>query len=187
MSNNNSIEVNIYNEQSNMFNDLIIVEIYNEIYNEIDNDNEIDNEIINNPLIVLYNTFQRNIFNQNGLTINSRNLINTIDFFNNFINDEITEDRLLDIALTESLNHYKTQEKKPNIKLCIEGYILNNDMKDENCTICVTKYQIGENIIELNCKHIFHIECISEWVKYKSECPVCRQSIDTVDERIGNN
>ena len=75
-----------------MFNDLIIVEI--------------DDEIINNPLTVLYNTFQRNIFNQNGLTINSRNLINTIDdFFYNFINDEIPEDHLLDIALRESLNH----------------------------------------------------------------------------------
>ena len=174
MSNNNSIRVNIYNQQSNMFNDLIIVEI--------------DDEIIINPLTVLYNTFQRNIFNQNGLTINSRNLINTIDdFFYNFINDEIPEDHLLDIALRESLNHYKTQEKKPNIKLCIEGCIVNNDMKDENCTICVTKYQIGENITELTCKHIFHTECISEWVKYKSECPVCRQSIDTIDERTDNS
>jgi hypothetical protein len=63
----------------------------------------------------------------------------------------------------------------------------NPDMKDENCTICVSKYQIGENVTELNCKHIFHTECISEWVKYKSECPVCRQSIDTIDERTDNN
>jgi len=31
----------------------------------------------------------------------------------------------------------------------------------------------------LTCKHILHTECISEWVKYKSECPICRAEIPT--------
>ena len=28
-----------------------------------------------------------------------------------------------------------------------------------------------------NC-HIFHYECINEWVKYKPECPTCRNKIE---------
>ena len=75
MSNNNSIRVNINNQQNNMVDDLLVIEN--------------DDEIINHPpSILLYNTFQRNIFNQNGSTIfdhmniiNHRYLMYTIDDF----------------------------------------------------------------------------------------------------------
>jgi hypothetical protein len=34
-------------------------------------------------------------------------------------------------------------------------------------------------IAELNCsnKHIFHLECIKEWVKHQDNCPMCREII----------
>ena len=45
---------------------------------------------------------------------------------------------------------------------------------------CISDFEKGEKITELECKHILHTECISEWVKYKSECPVCRSFVKTI-------
>ena len=52
---------------------------------------------------------------------------------------------------------------------------------EKNCVICSTDYDIDENVINLNCKHTFHPTCLQEWVMYKSECPMCRSNIYTVD------
>lgn len=106
-------------------------------------------------------------------------------FFNEFMNEEgdygMSEEEMIQIAQTESLNHYKTQEKKPNVKLDLEGKIATDKSKGDNCTICVSDIEEGDKITELECNHVLHTECISEWVKYKSECPVCRHDIKTTD------
>ena len=31
--------------------------------------------------------------------------------------------------------------------------------------------------LECPCKHFFHIECLSEWLKFKNSCPKCRKAI----------
>ena len=117
--------------------------------------------------------------------------INTINLMEGFFDgfgqpprSTLSEDIMFDIAVRESLNHYKTQEKKPNIKLDIKGTTVDSEMKDEICTICVSEYEVGDQITKTKCNHVFHTNCISEWVKYKTECPVCRKSIQTIDESI---
>lgn len=41
-----------------------------------------------------------------------------------------------------------------------------------SCSICLEEN--NENITKLNCEHLFHTECISEWTKLQSNCPICR-------------
>lgn len=94
---------------------------------------------------------------------------------------EQMEDRLLTAAINESLSHYKTQERKPNIKLDIKSEKASDNHIKEKCAICKEDFELEENITSLLCNHILHTDCISEWVKYKSECPVCRQQIQTID------
>lgn len=52
---------------------------------------------------------------------------------------------------------------------------INND--DTTCTICLE----NKDLIELDCKHIYHKECIIEWVNQtmitSKKCPVCRSDI----------
>ena len=43
------------------------------------------------------------------------------------------------------------------------------------CAICLSDYEINEEIVECPCRHIFHNECIVSWLKGKQNCPVCRQ------------
>jgi len=91
------------------------------------------------------------------------------------------EDQMLRYALNESLLHYKTQEKKPNIILDMKSELFNEKMM-ENCTVCVSKYIKNDEVVNLDCKHVFHKKCISEWVKYKAECPVCRGKIKIIEK-----
>jgi hypothetical protein len=50
---------------------------------------------------------------------------------------------------------------------------------DTTCPIC--RLNVSENDsadwTSLTCDHTFHAQCISEWVKYKSTCPLCRAII----------
>lgn len=55
-----------------------------------------------------------------------------------------------------------------------------------NCAICLDPISGDDNIIELECSHVFHYDCISSWVKYKAECPQCKKCIDVIkkDESV---
>jgi hypothetical protein len=94
---------------------------------------------------------------------------------------ELREEKMMEIAIQESLENYKTQEKKPNIELDIKSSVSTNSLKGDNCVICNSEFEINENITNLVCKHVLHTKCISEWVKYKPECPICRASIKVID------
>ena len=104
-----------------------------------------------------------------------------IDNLTNYYASDM-ENKMLEIAMNESLLHYKTQEKKPGVKLGISSKLATADDKDKNCAICNSDIEIDENITLLECDHLFHTICIGEWVMYKSECPCCRSSIKTIEE-----
>ena len=43
------------------------------------------------------------------------------------------------------------------------------------CGICLEEFQLEQLYRKLGCKHRFHDGCISEWLKEKRSCPLCRQ------------
>lgn len=46
-----------------------------------------------------------------------------------------------------------------------------------SCSICLCDYQKDELLRELPCKvgrHVFHADCIDEWLTQKLSCPICR-------------
>jgi hypothetical protein len=45
------------------------------------------------------------------------------------------------------------------------------------CSICNSNLDEGENIYDLNCKHLFHSNCLKPWLLKKSTCPLCRYEI----------
>lgn len=50
-----------------------------------------------------------------------------------------------------------------------------NDSGD--CRVCLTDFTPGEKLRTLPCLHIYHVDCIDEWLKRNAVCPVCRQSV----------
>eukprot|EP00543_Licmophora_paradoxa_P015163 CAMPEP_0202477796 /NCGR_PEP_ID=MMETSP1360-20130828/94125_1 /ASSEMBLY_ACC=CAM_ASM_000848 /TAXON_ID=515479 /ORGANISM="Licmophora paradoxa, Strain CCMP2313" /LENGTH=353 /DNA_ID=CAMNT_0049105049 /DNA_START=530 /DNA_END=1591 /DNA_ORIENTATION=+ len=63
-----------------------------------------------------------------------------------------------------------------------------DDDTSNACSICLGEYQEGDKICWSHnqyCRHVFHRECILEWLLRHDECPCCRHnflSLDSDDE-----
>lgn len=53
--------------------------------------------------------------------------------------------------------------------------LINTNNQDE-CSICLAPIKKNKKN-ELNCNHIFHNNCINEWLKKNNSCPLCRTQI----------
>lgn len=57
----------------------------------------------------------------------------------------------------------------------------NPDTQCDQCAICLEQFSEndGKKISQLDCseKHVFHLECIVEWVEKNDICPMCREPI----------
>lgn len=45
-----------------------------------------------------------------------------------------------------------------------------------SCSICLSSYVEGEELVVLPCddRHYFHSTCLRDWMKNKTDCPLCR-------------
>jgi hypothetical protein len=50
--------------------------------------------------------------------------------------------------------------------------------KYKSCSICIEDFNDDDDIIILECEHIFHGSCIEEWGHYKGNCPICRTDVE---------
>ncbi|XP_071098976.1 E3 ubiquitin-protein ligase arkadia-like [Haliotis cracherodii] len=48
----------------------------------------------------------------------------------------------------------------------------------EKCTICLCEFEEGEDVRRLPCMHLFHIECVDQWLSTNKKCPICRVDIE---------
>ncbi|KAJ8602211.1 hypothetical protein CTAYLR_003641 [Chrysophaeum taylorii] len=57
------------------------------------------------------------------------------------------------------------------------------DLGDEPpvCTICLNPLALDDVVAALDCPHLYHGDCIVEWLRRKSSCPLCAQRIDVED------
>lgn len=51
--------------------------------------------------------------------------------------------------------------------------------KTPQCSICLSDFLEKESVIKLKCNltHIFHEECIVDWIQLNFSCPLCREPI----------
>jgi len=48
---------------------------------------------------------------------------------------------------------------------------------NDNCSVCLDKFNPNVQVRRLPCLHVFHIKCIDKWLKRNRKCPICRISI----------
>ena len=48
----------------------------------------------------------------------------------------------------------------------------------DKCSICLMSIDSGDTMLDIECKHCFHKECLLEYLKkYNHICPICRKEI----------
>ena len=65
--------------------------------------------------------------------------------------------------------------KRINHKIITRFKIVENNFKNESCSICLEAK--GDKIVTY-CGHLFHDKCLTKWGKKKG-CPVCKGNTDT--------
>ncbi|CAH2079951.1 unnamed protein product [Thlaspi arvense] len=72
----------------------------------------------------------------------------------------------------------------PTVKITPQH--LTNDMSQ--CAVCMEEFTVGGEATELPCKHIYHNNCITPWLRLHNSCPICRRDlppVNTVTESRG--
>lgn len=122
--------------------------------------NEINNEIQDE-----YEEEISNI-NRNINIINPSIILNRI---NSLINNRLEE-------LIENAEDVKITIEEDRIDK-LEKNILENDT-DVNCSICLEQLKKENEIIKLDCSHIYHSDCIKTYLlNYDYKCPLCRTDV----------
>jgi len=54
-------------------------------------------------------------------------------------------------------------------------YSDDDDAEDTfECTICLAEIENGDRVGVLPCTHIFHVDCLQQWITRKNACPLCQ-------------
>ena len=82
-------------------------------------------------------------------------------------------EREINNTLYKFIHQYGLLEEE---KVLLKNYI-NFFPKSEECSICQEKFGFLDKICELPCGHRFHQDCVNNWFKQKTTCPLCRYNI----------
>ena len=92
-------------------------------------------------------------------------LYNLLNFLQNVMNG--VNPQMEDVIVTTD---QKSLDKIKIIKITKE--------MNEKCTICMDDMKEDDEYYNLTCKHIFHIDCIKEYLlNYNHQCPLCKEEI----------
>ncbi|XP_010766193.1 E3 ubiquitin-protein ligase RNF115 [Notothenia coriiceps] len=95
----------------------------------------------------------------------------------------------LDAVITELLGQLESTGPPPAEKEMISSLptvCISQEQTDcrLECPVCREEYTSGESVRKLPCLHFFHSECIVPWLELHDTCPVCRKSLDGVDNSL---
>ncbi|XP_071716010.1 E3 ubiquitin-protein ligase RDUF2-like [Rutidosis leptorrhynchoides] len=93
-------------------------------------------------------------------------------------------DRLLEQLSQIDITGLNRSEQPPASKFAVESlptFEVSNlhVSKESHCAICIESFDLGVEVREMPCKHIYHSDCIVPWLSIRNSCPVCRYELPT--------
>jgi|LauGreDrversion4_2_1035121.scaffolds.fasta_scaffold00284_43 hypothetical protein len=121
------------------------------INNDINNNNEIIKNIVGESnLTNVISTFLTSYMNTESTNINNQNNQNNIN--NDIFYD--CENPLYFCECDEEIQKNRSE-----------------------CVICIENIKYFDRVIITKCKHVFHYDCITTWIRNMKTCPTCRTEI----------
>lgn len=65
------------------------------------------------------------------------------------------------------LSKLYTNDSKNEPHICIRDQV-------RECSICQERFEEGETVMKLHCRHMYHADCVQSWLKDHNTCPLCR-------------
>ena len=109
-------------------------------------------------LPLLRNNSNANNTNNTIVNDNVLNMIENVDEFTTLLN----------------LSPEPTGIKLNKLNSCSKAIIASEENNEDMCCICQLSLKDEPILRKLECKHVFHLECIDKWFEEKNKCPVCR-------------
>ncbi len=70
-----------------------------------------------------------------------------------------------------------SQEEIQKLDLAIYQNIkAERDEPHETCVICLETFKNTDKVILLECQHLYHQNCVTEWLLINNNCPICRKN-----------
>jgi hypothetical protein len=113
--------------------------------------------------------------------VNRVSSINQDDINNEQLGESVLDDIDLSSRSPENIKEQIVSEKKVVSDFTIDF--------GTECNICLMDMDLSEKLCKLNCKHTYHCECISKWLKVpisdhgsgiKGKCAVCREPVTKI-------
>lgn len=97
--------------------------------------------------------------------------------------DYVWGDNGMDRIVTQLLNQMDSNARPVGLtdqqinRLPIIKVSKQHVQKNTQCTTCFEDFKLGEPVVELLCRHIFHTQCVVPWLQQRPSCPICRQEV----------
>lgn len=62
--------------------------------------------------------------------------------------------------------------------MSLEKIKFHTNIENKQCFICLSDYMEEDNLMNLQCSHYSHWDCMYRWLKITNTCPICRTTIE---------
>ena len=98
--------------------------------------------------------------------------------------NDILARRNHDLEIVNRPRLEELSDNESNIKKEVENLIkiipnskIEKINKNLKCVICLNGFNIGDKESTLPCMHIFHYNCLKNWMYEQTWCPICKSEI----------
>jgi hypothetical protein len=95
----------------------------------------------------------------------------------NLIPPGISLERLEALCPKWTINLGKEHDHSDNVNRHKRISIM-KDIMNEECSICLSHYEVEDTMRSLPCHHMFHSFCIDRWMEQSSFCPMCKAPVE---------
>lgn len=87
------------------------------------------------------------------------------------------EERLIEVQDILSRRHGMQQEHIERIPT--QRWNPETDHNGQTtCMVCLNSFEASNEVRQLPCGHVFHVQCIDQWLRRCTDCPICKTNVD---------